>query len=383
MSGDGAAFLLSREGLDGLLTALRGGGYRVLGPVVRDGAIVYDDIERTDDLPAGKGDEQAGGTYRLVDRGDDLLFGYAVGPHSWKRILHPPRTRLFRAEQRGAGFEVREEAHDDERCAFLGVRPCDLEAIAVQDRVFLGGDHVDPTYRARRDRVFLVAVNCTHPSGACFCASMQTGPRARGGYDLALTEIPRDGRYALLLEVGTRRGAEVVAGLERLPATEADRRAADAAAASAAEKMGRRLDTRGVREMLARNGESPRWAETAARCLACANCTMVCPTCFCTTVEDAGDLGGQVAERWRRWDSCFTTEFSYIHGGSIRTSGRARYRQWLTHKLSSWHDQFGTSGCVGCGRCITWCPVGIDLTEEVEAIRSTESAAMAAGGRES
>jgi Fe-S oxidoreductase len=96
---------------------------------------------------------------------------------------------------------------------------------------------------------------------------------------------------------------------------------------------------------------------------------MVCPTCFCTTVEDVSDVTGDHAERWRRWDSCFTLGFSYIHGGSIRNSGKARYRQWMTHKLASWIDQFGTSGCVGCGRCITWCPVGIDITEEARAIR--------------
>ena len=98
---------------------------------------------------------------------------------------------------------------------------------------------------------------------------------------------------------------------------------------------------------------------------------MVCPTCFCTTVEDHSDLAGETAERVRSWDSCFTLDFSYVHGGSVRTETQSRYRQWMTHKLASWIDQFGTSGCVGCGRCITWCPVGIDITEEAAAIRQT------------
>ncbi|MBF0393567.1 MAG: 4Fe-4S dicluster domain-containing protein, partial [Alphaproteobacteria bacterium] len=121
-----------------------------------------------------------------------------------------------------------------------------------------------------------------------------------------------------------------------------------------------------------RNREHPRWDEVAKRCLTCGNCTMVCPTCFCTTVDDVTDLGGTRTERVRSWDSCFTLDFSYIHGGSVRNEGSSRYRQWITHKLSSWHDQFGSSGCVGCGRCITWCPVGIDITEEVGAIRASE-----------
>jgi formate hydrogenlyase subunit 6/NADH:ubiquinone oxidoreductase subunit I len=133
----------------------------------------------------------------------------------------------------------------------------------------------------------------------------------------------------------------------------------------------RHLDTAGLRDLLYENFEHPRWDNVAARCLSCANCTMVCPTCFCTTVEDVSDISGNHAERWRRWDSCFTQSFSYIHGGSVRTSAKSRYRQWMTHKLASWTDQFGTSGCVGCGRCITWCPVGIDITEEVRAIRES------------
>jgi Fe-S-cluster-containing hydrogenase component 2 len=134
------------------------------------------------------------------------------------------------------------------------------------------------------------------------------------------------------------------------------------------------LDTVDIKDLLYRNLEHPRWDEVAARCLSCANCTMVCPTCFCTTVEDTSDLAGRETTHQRRWDSCFTTDFSYISGGSIRQSGKARYRQWMTHKLASWIDQFGTSGCVGCGRCITWCPVSIDITEEASVIRETETA---------
>ena len=134
--------------------------------------------------------------------------------------------------------------------------------------------------------------------------------------------------------------------------------------------MGREMNTDGIHDLLLANLEHPRWEEVAGRCLTCGNCTMVCPTCFCTSVEDTSDLAGVSAERSRRWDSCFTMDFSYIHGGSVRASPKSRYRQWMTHKLATWWDQFGSSGCVGCGRCITWCPVGIDITEEVRAIRA-------------
>jgi ferredoxin len=235
----------------------------------------------------------------------------------------------------------------------------------------MGGRYGDRDYAARRDGAFLVAVNCFEPGGTCFCTSMGTGPRADAGYDLALTEI-LEGSHRLLVEVGSERGAEILADLPSRPADEADVGAAARAVDGAAQKMGRQMESADLRDLLARNLEHPRWNEVAERCLTCANCTMVCPTCFCTTVEDHTDLSGDNAERWRTWDSCFAQDHSYIHGGSVRPSGRSRYRQWMTHKLGTWHDQFGSSGCVGCGRCITWCPVGIDITEEVAAIRATD-----------
>jgi ferredoxin len=248
-------------------------------------------------------------------------------------------------------------------------------AIAVQDRVFIGGEYRDSIYSDRREGAFLVAVNCIEPGGTCFCSSMGTGPGADAGFDLVLTEIEGEGVHQFLIRAGSARGADVLGALPVQAAPDDTVATAAGLIADAATRMGRTLDTADIKDLLQRNPRHPRWDEVAARCLACANCTMVCPTCFCATVEDGGDLSGTEAWRVRRWDSCFTQEFSYIHGGSLRVSGSARYRQWMTHKLASWFDQFGTSGCVGCGRCITWCPVGIDITEEVEAIRETEEEA--------
>ncbi|MBI3994646.1 MAG: 4Fe-4S dicluster domain-containing protein, partial [Nitrospirae bacterium] len=208
--------------------------------------------------------------------------------------------------------------------------------------------------------------------GTCFCVSMKTGPRATAGFDLALTEVLESGRHTFTVEAGTERGAEVLRDLPHTEATEKDRAAVERIVAATASQMGRTLDTTDIKNLLYQNLEHPRWDEVATRCLSCANCTMVCPTCFCSTVEDVTDLTGEHAERWRKWDSCFTSDFSYVHGGTVRPSVKSRYRQWMTHKLATWIDQFGTSGCVGCGRCITWCPVAIDITEEVRAIRETK-----------
>jgi ferredoxin len=201
---------------------------------------------------------------------------------------------------------------------------------------------------------------------------MKTGPVAERGFDLALTEVLEEHRHYFVVEVGSERGADVLADVPHGEAVEEDRTAAGAVHARTASQMGRELDVTEIKELLYRNYDHPRWEEVAERCLTCGNCTMVCPTCFCTTVEDVTDLAGEHVERHQRWDSCFTVDYSGIHDGAVRGSAKSRYRQWMTHKLATWHDQFGTSGCVGCGRCITWCPVGIDLTEEAAAIRESE-----------
>jgi len=400
------AAVVSPEALEVLVRVLRARGYQVIGPTVRDGAIVYDEIDGAGRLPAGWTDVQDAARYRLERRGDDARFGYAVGPHSWKQFLLPPRLRLLRAHRAEhsaagpgdadglaesgvpGGFMVEEEPVPSTPMALLGVRSCELRAIAVQDRILAGrsgaGAPADRDYAARRDRLFIVAVNCHEPGGTCFCVSMGTGPAVGNGYDLVLTELLA-GEHRLLVEAGTEPGAEVLAEITGEAASAAravapaDRAAAQASIEGAAARMGREVQAEGLRDLLADNLEHPRWDEVADRCLTCGNCTMVCPTCFCVTVEDVGDLAGGAAERWRTWESCFSLDHSYLHGGAVRAAPRARYRQWLTHKFGTWHDQFGESGCVGCGRCITWCPVGIDVTEELAAIRA-DPAPAAPGG---
>ena len=374
--GIGEKFVMTRDGLQILLDELGNRGYRILGPTRRDG--VYDEISRVEELPQGWTDRQEAGRYRLEKRDDDALFGYAVGPGSWKRFLHPPIQRLWQMRREEEGFSIMQD-QTAPKTAFLGVRACEISAIAIQDKVFLGGPYRDKDYeRRRQDNFVIVAVNCTRPAGTCFCVSMKTGPEAQSGFDLALTELLHNG-HEFLIEVGSASGGAVLAQVPVRAAQARDIAAAAAVTARTAAHMGRTLDTDGIKDLLQKNPDHPRWDEVAGRCLTCANCTMVCPTCFCTTVEDHSDLAGDIAWRDRKWDSCFTLDFSYLHGGSVRKQARSRYRQWMTHKLASWIDQFGTSGCVGCGRCITWCPVGIDITEEAAAIRAAAGEAKEEG----
>lgn len=361
--------VIDKANLNQLIVELAKDGFRTVGPTVRDSAIIYDDIGSTADLPEGWTDEQEAATYRLKKRDDKALFGYAVGPHSWKKFFFPSAVRLMQINRTDKGMTVESEKDEAGRFALIGVRACELNAIAIQDKVFLEGPYVDPIYKNRRENAFIVAVNCGQAGKTCFCVSMNSGPKAKAGFDLALTEIMNEGRHRFLVEVGTERGGTLISRIDCRQAPEEETKEAERIVENTARQMGRTMDTNGIKDLLYKNLEHPRWDQVAERCLSCANCTMVCPTCFCSTVEDVTDLKGDHAERWRKWDSCFTVDFSYAAGGPTRPSVKSRYRQWMTHKLATWIDQFGSSGCVGCGRCITWCPVGIDITEEVSAIR--------------
>ncbi len=371
----GAKRLFDLATLDKLISALAGRGYTVVGPIVRDGAITYEEISSLAELPAGWSAEQEAGRFRLVRRDDQALFGYATGPRSPKKYFHPSDIVLFRAERQDGVFRVLEDKPPSPKLALLGVRPCGLASIAAQDRVLMGDRFSDSIYRERRDGSFIVAVNCTEPGGTCFCASMGTGPEATSGYDILLTEYLEPGQHVLVAEAGTQAGEQLLAEMEVPQAPgQLVEKAADAVQ-QASSKMGRKVETEGLKQALYDAFDSPRFDQVAARCMSCGNCTQVCPTCFCITVEDSSDVTVVQAERIRKWDSCFTQSFSYIHGGSVRLSPKSRYRQWLTHKFAAWVDQFGAFGCVGCGRCITWCPVGIDVTEELAAIRGVATAA--------
>lgn len=362
--------LIDAEGLGDLFRALVAGGYHVIGPTVQDRAIVLKELSSAAELPFGWGVRLEPGGYQLRHRDDAAAFGHAAGPQSWKRFLHPPRERLWSATRTADGFDLDGDDTEPPRQAFLGVRPCDLRAIAIQDRILA---QPGSRYAARRARLFIVAVNCTEPGETCFCTSMGTGPGADSGYDLALTELLDANPHrphSFLVDVGSQQGADLLGQVRNEQADDATVRRARSAVGAAADRMGRHMQAGDLRELMADSHQAARWDDVAARCLTCGNCTMACPTCFCTTIEDTTDLTGEHAERWESWDSCFDLDFSYLHGGSIRSSAKSRYRQWLTHKLGTWHDQFGSSGCVGCGRCIVWCPVGIDLTEEVRALRA-------------
>ena len=362
-----ASAFLARADLGSLLDALHADGRTVIGPTVEDGAIVYAEIGSVADLPIGWRDEQAPGRYRLAHADDERAFGYAVGPTSWKRYTFPPRVPIGRARRDGDRTTFEPIEPEPPALAFLGVRGCELAALRIQDRVLAEGPVTDPDYAARRRASIVIAVECTVAGATCFCTSMGTGPEIMSdGADLVLTELG-DG---FLVRAASPAGRELAARLPLVDAGEDRLGEGRAAVAAVREAIGDPVAIEGLPGRLMARLDDPRWAEVAERCLACANCTLVCPTCFCTSVAQTSDLDGFESVAERTWDSCFSGDFAKVAGGNFRARRQDRYRQWLTHKFSTWVDQFGSFGCVGCGRCITWCPVGIDVRDELMAIAS-------------
>lgn len=356
---------LPRARLAELLTALSGAGYRCIGPLVRDGAIVYDELHSADELPAGVGLEARPGSVRLTRNGSKWQFAWANGPQALKPLLFAPVEPLWQARRdAGGGLTFESLLPDAPPSAVIGVRACDLAALRLLDRHFLEQGVSDPHYAARRASLFLVAVHCTHPADTCFCAATGDGPGVDEGYDLLLDELDE----GFLVRSGSRRATALLDPLGLEPAGEQQRAAAVEAVRRAAEQQTRTLPGGNLFQALAAQRDHPRWDEVAERCLACGNCTLVCPSCFCHREQEQPRLDGSASMHVREWDSCFSEGHSYIHGIVIRKATSHRYRQWLSHKLGAWHPQYGRSGCVGCGRCIAWCPVGIDITEEVAAV---------------
>ena len=379
-------FVVGPDGLTAIVDELDRAGYEVWGPAVRDGVIATRRLDGSDRLPIGYTVDQSPGSSRLVDVGDRSRFGWAVGPQPWKPLLHPPSTTTmhFAQAERDQPVTVTLPGRPARRLALFGLRPCDLAALETLDHVLLDAPpSVEPTYDARRSDALLVVVNCGVPAATCTCVSFGTGPHvgATHAHDLEITELvaadpQREPDYVVtaISERGASVLAEVAARIPTFDVDDGHLAAVAAQQADASAAVERRVPADRMREAISSSHDLDLWTEIAERCVACGNCTAVCPTCFCTTINDVGDLSGTHVERRREWESCFSLEFSRLGDGSVRSSVAARYRQWITHKLGAWHDQFGESGCVGCGRCTTWCPVGIDfmrvaqgIVDEVEA----------------
>ena len=362
----GSTITIEKQAFNMLLSRLKEEGYLPIGPRVKNNSLVYEPIEGLDDLPQGYSTDQKPGHFRLVHEKHSHYFDIIPGAHSWKQFLFPSLMELFTLHKKSKGWETITAQMDAPKYAFIGVRACELNAIHIQDNIFMRSDFTDPIYRKRRTRVFIISVNCTRPTGTCFCTSTGTGPRIKEDYDLNLTELDD----LFVLNIGSEIARRLLTGIPFEDASGYILTNVEHKLSQAEQQMRRRLDTSDLPELILNHLDNPYWTEIGKRCLSCASCTQVCPTCFCWDAQDQMSLDGNMTKRARVWDSCFNPGYSYQAGGNTRPTIYSRYRQWLSHKFGTWQQQFETLGCVGCGRCITWCPAEIDITEEINALRS-------------
>jgi ferredoxin len=348
--------------LDRLLQQLAAEGYRLVGPHATGDGVQLGEIDGVADLPLGWRASVEPASVRWRQEAGAGFFGYFSLLDGWKQFVFPSSERLWSLGEDGPEPVL----HDGKPLAMIGMRACDIAGLQVLDRTFMGEDNVDAHYLARRKDAFLIAVECAEAASTCFCAGMQSGPDVKQGADIVLFEIFDAAGHRFLARADSRRGREMLAALALAAASHDDERhAADTLAAVARDAAWEAAADVPQQAEPAHYSEA-HWQKVADRCLSCTNCTMVCPTCFCFDSTPVGGVASGAAGAERRWSSCFDCQHSYIHGGVVRDSISSRYRQWLMHKLVTWNEQFGSSGCVGCGRCISACPAAIDIRREAE-----------------
>lgn len=321
------------------------------------------------------------GVFRLIGPvGEDGLASFSEAPSSasfsmgykstmlppGKLFIYKPVLDLFRFESVSKGApKVIETLPVAEKQVIVGIHPCDTHAITYLDRVFLG-QWEDPYYSKIRENTLIISLNCSFVSENCFCRSMGTGPffKAESGTDIVLTDF--EDRW--LIEIKSPRAGELfkAAGIG---ASEEDIARKSEMEKTLIEGFKKSVETKGLETLLREGAAHPLWERISEeRCLSCSNCVMVCPTCFCYDVSEETGIDLKDSTRLRRWDSCQDMAFSEVHGGNFRQRRAGRLRQFVTHKLGH-ARQFGSALTVGCGRCITWCPTGIDLVEIAKEIK--------------
>jgi sulfhydrogenase subunit beta (sulfur reductase) len=291
--------------------------------------------------PMKKGDKDF--IYGETDTFEDVCLEYPTTITPIKKYLLPYKEKMFSFE-RG---KMREEI-PEEKLALFGLHICDINAIARLDMVLWN----DPAYKARRENMLIIGVSCT-PNDKCFCKSVHANVLPNI-CDVFLMQHEKDYiAYSL-----TEKGRKLLTSFLFEPTN------IEIKEIKVEYNEQKHIDIHRVGERILKDYENPVWAETAKRCLGCANCTVVCPLCYCYDVVDNTYVHTDEGERVRCWDSCLLLNFARVAGGhNFRKDLKARYRNVYTHKFRTFVDEFGVPSCVGCGRCITFCPAGIDMRE--------------------
>jgi ferredoxin len=305
-------------------------------------------------------------------------FRYAVPAEGkafsldFDRPLVPPKSAVFPQTETLYRFQLGKTElaapQPGEELILLGVRPCDARAIKLVEKLFRW-DVDDPYYLRRRELTTVVGLACLEPGLNCFCPSLGGGPASTEGLDLLMVDLG-DSYYLEPLTDKGRSLMDLASGLLE-EAGEEGLQKKEEAVRRAEEKIRRTVDTDGVPEILPDLWEHPLWQKTAAGCLGCGTCTYLCPTCHCFDIQD--EIEGFEARRCRMWDSCMFEEYTlHTSGHNPRPTRRERTRNRINHKYSYFVRKFNVIACVGCGRCVNYCPVNIDLIETLREVKEAQ-----------
>lgn len=278
-----------------------------------------------------------------------------------KELMFPETETLFRFRLGGDEVDPPLPAADARR-AVLGIRPCDAQAYAVVENLF-GWDFPDPYWQNRRKSTSLVGLACADPCANCFCPSVGGGPASEENVDAIMFDLGD----TVYLKTVTDEGEELAKALSGVleAAGDAERKAAEKIAKEAEGKIQRSIDTEGIAEKLPSLYDHPFWEQFSDRCLGCGICTYLCPTCHCFDIQDETEAFN--CRRARMWDTCMFAEYTlHASGHNPRPTRKQRTCNRVSHKYSYFPSRFDVIACVGCGRCINYCPVNIDILDILE-----------------
>ncbi len=360
---------LSRNNFQSLIDYLVEQDYSVIAPTIKQDAIHYQPIHHIDEMVCSYHEQSSAGSYQLVKDQSGKYFNWSNGVSCLKPWFFKPHETLWQLNLNKTPPQYQAIIPKEQKKAFIGVRACDLAALQLQDQHFLQDKYLHQQYHANRQQSIFIAVHCAAPSTNCFCTSTEDGPECSQGFDIVMTEL----ESGFILQGENTFSQKLIDHLPVETVSKQSWQEQDDILKRAKQKIQRAFNPEKVAKKLQQRLHDNIWQDIAEKCLACGNCTLVCPSCFCSKQGDEMPLAGNKVEHIQYWDSCFSEQHSYLGGIVIHQNIADRYKQWINHKLNWWFEQYGRSGCVGCGRCISWCPTGIDFFQQARALTENAS----------
>jgi len=302
--------------------------------------------------------------FKKIDRPDEVDFSSSNTQKPAKEVFFPQSETMFRYEKTGKQHQVTSTEEVERKRVILGARPCDIQAVSLIDQVFSGKEFTDVYYVNKRKATTIIGMACDHPLSTCFCSSMKGGPFHREGSDLFLIDLGE----AYLVELLTEKGKTFQKNKFLKEALAKDINLAKEVEEKATPKTDGSLPVAGIEKRLDQMLESPFWERVQEKCIGCRICTYLCPTCHCFDIVD--EALTNKGQRVRNWDSCLSSLYSQeTSGHNPRPTNRERTRQRIMHKFNYFPKNFDQIACVGCGRCIIYCPVNFDIRQTIKEIQ--------------